>query len=107
VHILFATEKVGKKGCATVFFTINNLKEVITMRLRNILVLCAFTAMSVGMISCGKKADETPKADSTMTAPAAPAPAPAPAAAPAADSTKKMDAAAPKMEDKKMDEKKK
>lgn len=45
------------------------------MRLRNILVLCAFTAMSVGLISCGKKAEEAKPADSTM----APAPAPAPA----------------------------
>lgn len=48
--------------------------EVITMRLRNILVLCALTAMSVGVISCGKKAEEPKAADSTMTAPA-PAPA--------------------------------
>ena len=66
------------------------------MRLRNILVLAAFTAMSVGMISCGKKAEEPAKVDSTM------APAPAPAPAPAAtttttttttttDTTKKMD----------------
>jgi hypothetical protein len=87
-------------------------KEVITMRLRNILVLAAFTAMSVGMISCGKKAEEAPKTDSTMTAPA-PAPAPAPAAAPAADTSKKMDAAAPagkpeeKKDEMKKDEKKK
>ena len=44
------------------------------MRLRNILVLCALTAMSVGVISCGKKAEEPKAADSTMTAPA-PAPA--------------------------------
>ena len=77
------------------------------MRLRNILVLCAFTAMSVGMISCGKKAEDTPKTDSTMAPAAAPAPAPAPAAAPAMDSSKKMDAAAPKMEEKKDEMKKK
>ncbi len=48
--------------------------EVITMRLRNILVLCALTAMSVGVISCGKKAEEVKPADSVMVAPA-PAPA--------------------------------
>ena len=44
------------------------------MRLRNILMLSAFTAMSLGVVSCGKKAEEPKAADSTMTAPA-PAPA--------------------------------
>ena len=52
------------------------------MRLRNLFVLGAFTAMSFSMIACGKKAEEPKPADSMMTAPA-PAPAPAPAATPA------------------------
>lgn len=43
------------------------------MRLRNILMLCAFTAMSIGVVSCGKKAEEEVKTDSTAMAPAAPA----------------------------------
>ena len=56
------------------------------MRLRNLFVLGAFTAMSFGMVACGKKAEEPKPADSMMTP--APAPAPAPAPTPA-----KMDSA--------------
>ena len=48
------------------------------MRLRNLFVLGAFTAMSFGMIACGKKAEEPKPADSMMTPAPAPAPAPAP-----------------------------
>ncbi|MFI5264600.1 MAG: hypothetical protein ACHQM6_08805 [Candidatus Kapaibacterium sp.] len=61
------------------------------MRLRNVFVLGAFAAMSLGTIACGKKTEEMKPADSVMApAPAAPAPAtPAPAAAPAADTSKK------------------
>jgi hypothetical protein len=75
-------------GC---FFHYSLIKEVITMRLRNVFVLGAFTAMSLGTIACGKKTEEMKPADSVMApAPAAPAPAtPAPAATPAPDTTKK------------------
>lgn len=48
------------------------------MRLRNLFVLGAFTAMSFSMIACGKKTEEVKPADSMMT----PAPAPAPAQVP-------------------------
>ncbi len=51
------------------------------MRLRNLFVLGAFTAMSFSMIACGKKAEEQKSADSMMTTPT-PAPAPAPAPVP-------------------------
>lgn len=51
------------------------------MRLRNLFVLGAFTAMSFSMIACGKKTEEVKPADSMMTP--APAPAPAPAVTPA------------------------
>jgi len=50
------------------------------MRLRNLFVLGAFTALSFGTIACGKKAEEAKPADSMMTP--APAPAPAPAQVP-------------------------
>ena len=65
------------------------------MRLRNLFVLGAFTALSLGTIACGKKAEEAKPADSMMTP--APAPAPAPAAMP--DTAKKAapDAKAPEM----------
>lgn len=56
------------------------------MRLRNLFVLGAFTAMSFGMIACGKKTEEVKPADSMMTP--APAPAPTPAPAPKVDSVK-------------------
>ena len=49
------------------------------MRLRNLFVLGAFTAMSFSMIACGKKAEEVKPADSMMTPAPAPAPAPTPA----------------------------
>lgn len=65
------------------------------MRLRNILFLSAIAVLSVGISSCGKKAEEPKPADSMMTPAPAPAPEPAPAPAPAADS-----AAAPAMEKK-------
>jgi hypothetical protein len=59
------------------------------MRLRNLFVLGAFTALSFGTIACGKKAEEAKPADSMMTPAPAPAPAPAPTPAPAAmDSAK-------------------
>jgi hypothetical protein len=48
------------------------------MRLRNLFVLGAFTAMSFGMISCGKKAEEPKPADSMMTPAPAPTPTPVP-----------------------------
>ncbi len=48
------------------------------MRLRNLFVLGAFTAMSFSMIACGKKTEEVKPADSMMTPAPAPAPAPAP-----------------------------
>lgn len=51
--------------------------EVITMRLRNILFLSAIAVLTIGVSSCGKKADEPKPADSMMTP--APAPAPGPA----------------------------
>ena len=47
------------------------------MRLRNILVLCAVFGFSLGLASCGKKAEE-PKPDTTVVVPPAP-PEPAPA----------------------------
>ena len=52
------------------------------MRLRNLFVLGAFTAMSFGMVACGKKAEEPKPADSMMTPAPAPMPAPAPAPTP-------------------------
>jgi len=55
------------------------------MRLRNILVLCAVFGFSLGLASCGKKAEE-PKPADTVTTPA-PAPMPEPAPAPAPDTT--------------------
>ena len=61
------------------------------MRLRNILVLCAVFGFSLGLASCGKKAEE-PKPADTVTTPA-PAPMPEPAPAPmdsTMDTTKKM-----------------
>jgi hypothetical protein len=64
------------------------------MRLRNILFLSAIAALTIGMTSCGKKAEEPKPADSMMTPAPAPTPAPEPAPAPAADS------AAPAMEKK-------
>ena len=57
------------------------------MRLRNLFVLGAFTALSFGTIACGKKAEEAKPADSMMTPAPAPAPAPAPSAV--ADTVKK------------------
>jgi hypothetical protein len=53
------------------------------MRLRNILVLTAVFGFSLGLASCGKKAEETKPADTVV----APAPMPEPAPAPAPDST--------------------
>ncbi len=47
------------------------------MRLRNILFLSAIAVLTIGVSSCGKKADEPKPADSMMTP--APAPAPGPA----------------------------
>ncbi|MDP4219517.1 MAG: hypothetical protein Q8916_00170 [Bacteroidota bacterium] len=52
------------------------------MRLRNLFVLGAFTAMSFSVISCGKKAEEVKPADSMMTPAPAPAPTPAPTPVP-------------------------
>ena len=51
------------------------------MRLRNILFLSAIAVLTIGVSSCGKKAEEPKPADSMMT----PAPAPAPAPGPAMD----------------------
>jgi len=48
------------------------------MRLRNILVLCAVFGFSLGLASCGKKAEEPKPADTVV----APAPMPEPAPAP-------------------------
>lgn len=48
------------------------------MRLRNILFLSAIAVLTIGVSSCGKKAEEPKPADSMMMTPA-PAPAPAPA----------------------------
>ena len=53
------------------------------MRLRNILVLCAVFGFSLGLASCGKKAEEPKPADTVV----APAPMPEPAPAPAPDTT--------------------
>jgi hypothetical protein len=53
------------------------------MRLRNILFLSAIAVLTIGVSSCGKKAEEPKPADSMMTP--APAPAPAPAPGPAMD----------------------
>ncbi len=50
------------------------------MRLRNILFLSAIAVLTIGVSSCGKKAEEPKPADSMMMTPApAPAPAPGPA----------------------------
>lgn len=59
------------------------------MRLRNILVLCAVFGLSLGLASCGKKAEEPKPADTVAT----PAPMPEPTPAPTdttMDTTKKM-----------------
>lgn len=58
------------------------------MRLRNILVLCAVFGFSLGLASCGKKAEEPMPAD-TVTAPA-PMPEPAPAPVDTTADTTKM-----------------
>jgi hypothetical protein len=59
------------------------------MRLRNLFVLSAFTAMSLGVIACGKKTEEVKPADSMMTPAPAPPPAPAPTPAAIPDIVKK------------------
>ena len=59
------------------------------MRLRNILVLCAVFGFSLGLASCGKKAEE-PKPDTTVVAPPPAPPEPAPAVDTTMDTTKKM-----------------
>jgi hypothetical protein len=53
------------------------------MRLRNILVLSAAFGLTLGLSSCGKKAEEPKPADTVV----APAPMPEPAPAPAPDTT--------------------
>ena len=59
------------------------------MRLRNILVLCAVFGFSLGLSSCGKKAEETKPVDTVVTPVPAPMPEPAPAPADStADTTK-------------------
>jgi hypothetical protein len=60
------------------FFSLFTYLRGNSMRLRNLFVLGAFTAMSFSVISCGKKAEEVKPADSMMTPAPAPTPAPTP-----------------------------
>ena len=76
------------------------------MRLRNVFVLTAFLALSLGAVSCGKKTEEVKPADSMMTPAPAPAPAPAPTPAPNMDSARRADSIAnAKMKGKEMKKK--